>query len=401
MSAPDGELSVLMVIEGEIATTQLLEQVLKAGGPFGVTYRKAQLSSLAIEDLDSQTVPLFVRCGDPWLRLWIKLLRRAGHPYLYYIDDNLWEIQGDSPLALYYRDSTVRDSLRLAVSQAHQVLTNSQVLASYLGRFTSRACVLPPVFDFGLIEGCAREATTEIRIGFAGSTGRRPDLEVVRPVVRQVLDRIPGAVFEFCGALPVGVEPGPGVRFFPYVDSYADFIRFQAKRNWAIGLAPLRDTVANRSKTNNKYREYGACAIAGVYSNIDPYRGCVEHGVTGLLADNQPECWLSAIERLAFGAQERYRIGERAEQDVRAKYSVDFVASVWADCIGRTRFELLQRPSHLKRAYWTGGLWGLMAGKLRILGLQVEDAYRKGGASMVLSKTARRVAEGFARIRKG
>jgi len=398
---PDGELSVLMVIEGEIATTELVEQVLKAGRRFGVTYRKAHLASLTIGDLDSKTVPLFVRCGDPWLRLWIKLLRRAGQPYLYYIDDNFWEIQGDSPLAFYYRDPTVRDSLRLAVSQAHQVLTNSQVLASYLERFTSHACVLPPVFDFGLIEGCAREATTEIRIGFAGSTGRRPDLELVRPVVRRVLDRIPGAVFEFCGALPDGVEPGPGVRFFPYVDSYADFIRFQAKRNWAIGLAPLRDTVANRSKTNNKYREYGACAIAGVYSNIDPYRCCVEDGVTGLLADNQPECWLSAIERLAFGAEERHTIGERAEQDVRAKYSVDLVASVWADCIGRTRFELLQRPSHLMRAYWTGGVWGLMSGKLRILSLQVEDAFRKGGAFMVLSKTARRVAEGFAKIRQG
>jgi glycosyltransferase involved in cell wall biosynthesis len=394
----DDELSVLMVIEGEIATTQLLEQVLQAGRRFGIIYRKALLSSLTIADLNPRTVPLFVRCGDRSLRFWIKLLNHARHPYLYYLDDNFWEIQGNSPVALYYRDSEVRDTLRLAVSQAHQVLTNSEVLASYLERFTCRVRVLPPFFDFGLIEGCARPATAEIRIGFAGSSTRQQDLELVRPVIQPALDRIPGAVFEFCGALPVGVEPGPGVRFFPYVDSYVDFIRFQAGRNWAIGLAPLRDTVANRAKTNNKYREYGGCGIAGLYSNIDLYRGCVEHGVTGFLVDDRPESWLSAIEQLAFDAAERRRMGERAAQDVRATHCVSSVTGAWVECIGKTQLELSQRPSHLARAYWTGAVMEHTARKLRILGLQVEDAYRKGGAAMVVSRSARRAAEGLARM---
>jgi hypothetical protein len=394
----DDELSVLMVIEGEIATTQLLERVLQAGRRFGVVYRKTLLSSLTIADLNPRTVPLFVRCGDRSLRFWIKLLNRARHPYLYYLDDNFWEIQGDSPVALYYRDSEVQDTLRLAVSQAHQVLTNSEVLASYLERFTGRVRVLPPFFDFGLIEGCARPATAEIRIGFAGSGTRQPDLELVRPVIQPALDRIPGAVFEFCGVLPAGVEPGPGVRLFPYVDSYADFIRFQVGRNWAIGLAPLRDTVANRAKTNNKYREYGGCGIAGLYSNIDPYRGSVEHGVTGFLVNDRPESWLSAIEWLAFEAEERRRVGERAAQDVRAKHCVSSVAGTWVECIGKTRLELRQKPSHLARAYWTGAVMEQTARKLRIVGLQVEDAYRKGGAPRVVSRSARRAAEVFARL---
>ena len=394
----DDELSVLMVIEREIATTQLLEQVLQAGRRLGIVYRKVFLSSLSIADLDPGTAPLFVRCGDRSLRFWIKLLNHARHPYLYYLDDNFWEIQGDSPVAPYYRDSEVRETLRLAVSQAHQVLTNSEVLASYLKRFTGHVRVLPTFFDFGLIEGCARPATAEIRIGFAGSITRQPDLELVRPVIQPALDRIPGAVFEFCGTLPAGVDPGPGVRFFPYVDSYADFIRFQVGRNWAIGLAPLRDTAANRAKTNNKYREYGGCGIAGLYSNIDLYRGCVEHGVTGFLVDDRPESWLWAMERLAFEGAERRRMGERAAQDVRAKHCVSSVAGAWAECIGKTQLELRQRPSHLARAYWNGAAMEQTARKLRILGLQIEDAYRKGGVAMVVRRSARRAAEGFARI---
>jgi hypothetical protein len=260
------DLNLLMVIEDEIATTQLIEQVLHACHPLGIRYTKVRLAEMTFGHLNSRTVPLFVRCGDPRLHLWIKLLRRAKHPYIYYIDDNFWEIQGDSPVAQYYREPEIRQSLELAVTHAHRVLTNSEVLASYLHRFSTHLRVLPPFFDFSLIEDCAREQSEELRIGFAGSVTRSEDLQLIASVIEPVLYRFPNAVFEFCGVMPPGICSGPRVRFFEHTSSYADFIRFQARRNWAIGLAPLRDTSANRAKTNNKYREYGACGIAGIYS---------------------------------------------------------------------------------------------------------------------------------------
>jgi glycosyltransferase involved in cell wall biosynthesis len=384
-----------MVIEGEIATTQLVEQLLLACRPLGIRYRKVYLASLTFGHLDRWTVPLFVRCGDPGLGLWIELLRRAHHPYLYYIDDNFWEIQGDSPLVQYYRDPGVRQSLEFAVCHADRVLTNSQVLASYLQRFSERLRVLPSFFDFSLIEGCIREQTPELRIGFAGSPSRGGDLELIRPVVQPVLDRIPNAVFEFCGVMPAGLQPGPRIRFFDHTSSYTDFIRFQARRNWAIGLAPLRDHSANRAKTNNKYREYGACGIAGVYSDMPPYQGSVEPGVTGLLAGPSNAAWLSAILLLALEPDRRERIARRAERDVREKYCVLSVAGVWGDCIRETHAGLQRHPSHLMRAYMSGIVVERLARGVGILWLQVQDAYRKGGVRMVLSKTVERLSSGF------
>ena len=381
-----------MVIEDETATSQLVERLLYACRPFGVRYSKVLLASLTFGLLDRRTVPLFVRCGDPGLQLWIKLLRRANHPYLYYIDDNFWELQGDSPIAQYYRDPDVRQSLEFAVSHANQVLTNSDVLASYLQRFSARLRVLPAFFDFALIEGCVREETTELRIGFASSPSRGDDLELIRPVIEPVLDRIPNAVFEFCGVMPAGVLPSPRIRFFEHTSSYADFIRFQAGRSWAIGLAPLRDHPANRAKTNNKYREYGACSIAGVYSDMPPYQGSVEPGVTGVLVEASGEAWLSAILQLALEPDQRERIARRAERDVREKYCVASVAGVGADRIRETHNELGRRPpGHLTLAYLSGFVLKRWAREIQILWLQVQDAYRKGGTWMVLSKTAQRL----------
>ncbi len=386
------DLPVLLVVESDIATTQLIERLLLACRPFGVRYRKVYLAALAFTDLEPGVIPLFVRCADPALRLWIRLLHRAGHPYLYYLDDNFWELQGDSPVVRYYRDPQIRQCLQCAVSGARQVLTNSEALAVYLQQFTTRIRVLPPFFDFALIEGCVREDTPEFRIGFAGSSTRSDDLELIRAVIQPVLDHIPAAVFEFCGVLPVGIEPGPRVRFFPHMDSYAGFIRFQAARNWAIGLAPLLDTLANRAKTNNKYREYGACGIAGLYSNVQPYQSCVEPSVTGLLLEPSSESWLSAILLLAGQPDRREQIARRAQQDVRKKYCVRAVAASWAECLRESHTHLSGHPSHLPRAYWSGIVWERLAAHLRILGLQVQDAYRKGGAGMVLARTAQRVS---------
>jgi hypothetical protein len=389
------EISVLLVIEGEIATTQLIERLLQASGQFGIRYRKIHLASLKWQDFERHTVPLVVRCGDPLLKLWVDLLRRAGHPYLYYIDDNFWELQDNSPVGRYYRDPDVRESLALAVSQASQVLTNSEVLALYLGRFSERLRVLPAFFDFSLTDGCVPEETSELRIGFAGSANRADDLELIRPIIEPVLHCVPNSVFEFCGAMPAGVRVGERVRFFRYTDSYADFIRFQASRNWAIGLAPLRDHEANRAKTNNKYREYGACGIAGVYSNIPPYQDSVIPGTTGLLADTTTEAWLSAILFLLQHRVERERIAMTAQQDVREKHCVVGVARVWADRIREAHSELLNHPSHLRRAYYGSVVLNDMKRGVRIAGLQVQDAFRKGGMRMVVSKTVQRVTSGL------
>ena len=83
-------IDVLLVVEGEIATTQLIERILLACESYGLRYRKKLLSRLKIQDFSTDTIPLFVRCGDPVFERWVDLLLQARHPYIYYIDDNFW-----------------------------------------------------------------------------------------------------------------------------------------------------------------------------------------------------------------------------------------------------------------------------------------------------------------------
>lgn len=352
--------NVLMVVEGDIATTQLLEQILASARREGIAYRKVMLADLKVEDIQRDTVPLFIRCGDPSLRLWIERLCDARHPYLYYLDDNFWEIGGNSPIAEYYRHPSVRASLELAVGQAEKVLTNSDVLAAFLAQFNRSIDVLPASFDFSLIEIEQLAPQEEIRIGFAGSPSRVDDLEIIKPIMQPLLKKFPGLVFEFAGVLPAGVVESAQVRYFPHVGNYNEFIEFKQSRRWSIGLAPLRDTPANRCKTDNKYREYSACGIPAVYSNIPPYSGSVTPDVTGLLVPDTALAWCEAIERLLNNADLRSVMAKAAYADVLQRHSVKVVASKWANLLKDTarlveRSDVQPLREHKPKA-WLQGL---------------------------------------------
>lgn len=391
------KIDILLVIEGEIATTHLIEHMLCACRPHGIVYRKRLLSELLITDIQKFTIPFFVRCGDPSLRLWIDRLQQAGHPYVYYLDDNFWKIEGDTPLARYYQHPSIRHSLETALTHAHKVLTNSDLLADFLRGFNEKVDVLPSFFDFSLLEHPVHEPLDEIRIGFAGSSSRMADLEIIKPVIQSVLDTHQKTVFEFIGVMPEDLEVTARIRFFPHTADYESFIRFKEERQWSIGLAPLIDSYSNRCKTNNKYREYSACRIPGVYSDLPPYQRAVNEGETGLLVSNSPADWLSAIDKLVLNAPLRVKIASQAYDDAFEKHCVQRVSIVWAEqFIHVHRYMKKTRRNALKNNNFRRFLTTRFL-QLESLWVRSSNIYSQGGLRLLASKVFNRIKLIFTR----
>ncbi|MDX8437982.1 glycosyltransferase [Mesorhizobium australafricanum] len=379
---------ILVIIESEFATTHLIDQVMKACGAHGIRYRTRLLGKLQESDFDSSTIPLFVRCADPLVLTWTQALVDANHPYIYYIDDNFWRIPGNTPLAEYYRHPSTRKSLEFAIANALAVAVNSVELGKFISTFNKNIVLLPTFFDFSLIDGVHPPHTDEVRIGFAGSLPRIDDLDLVSQLVAPILEKFPQVVFEFAGVLPRGVAVGERVRFFPHVGDYKAYIRFQAERNWAIGLAPLIDNEANRSKTDNKYREYSACKIAGIYSDIPPYRGVVEQSVTGLLVDGNESSWRDALETLLEQPDRRLAMANAAYAHAKSRYDVLNVSREWASF-----FKSLDNAGAEKSKPL--GLVGLGARKIwrkiERIKVYVTIMYKEGGIALVTQKVIKRL----------
>ena len=113
----------------------------------------------------------------------------------------------------------------------------------------------------------------------------------------------------------------PNIRHHGLICQYDRYLRRFSRAGFDIGLAPLPDDVFYRSKTNNKFREYGAAGIAGIYSHNDVYSHCVQHEVSGLLVANDTDHWHDAIERLIEDEALRTRIQQQARRYVREHYS--------------------------------------------------------------------------------
>jgi hypothetical protein len=110
-----------------------------------------------------------------------------------------------------------------------------------------------------------------------------------------------------------------------------------------IGLAPLKNDLFHNSKTNNKFREYGACWVAGVYSNAEIYTDCVENGRTGLLVSNEEDAWYKAIKKLIDDPGLRESIQAEARAYVEKEYALNAFASSLMDDIN----QLLMTVSNL------------------------------------------------------
>lgn len=388
MVAMSSVANILVIIEAEIATTHLIEQIMTACASHGVHHRTQFLDRLRASDITPDTIPMFVRCADPLVLSWTQALFDANRPYAYYIDDNFWRIIGHTPLAAYYRHPLVRASLKFAVSHAQAVVTNSVELSRFLSSFSNHVTVLPSFFDFSLIEGVKPSPTDEIRIGFAGSPSRIDDLDLISPLIEPTLVRFPKAIFEFAGVLPKGVATGERVRFFPHTGDYNAYIKFQAQRNWAIGLAPLVDHEANRGKTDNKYREYAACRIAGIYSDIPPYSDVVKHSVTGWLVEGIQSSWFEALATLLDQPDKRAALANAAFEDVKSRYDVSHVSHQWARFFKQLAEQLsadakpLYQSSLNAKRFWR---------RLERIKLHLGIIFEEGGVPLVVLRILRKM----------
>ncbi|HBQ68358.1 MAG TPA: hypothetical protein DD781_18940 [Leclercia adecarboxylata] len=129
----------------------------------------------------------------------------------------------------------------------------------------------------------ARNTGNKIRVGWAGGGTHAGDLEILRPIIKALEDKVE---WVFMGMKPDNAkcEFHPGVPFEMYPEKLASL-------NLDLALVPLEINQFNECKSNLRLLEIGTCGVPIIATNIEPYR-C---GLPVTLVDNRFKDWMNAI----------------------------------------------------------------------------------------------------------
>lgn len=240
------------------------------------------------------------------LPIWRRL--RAKHRLVYEIDDDLWTIDPTNITAFVAHGLSTQDATEMAVRVAHMVTVTTEPLAEVLRQHHDNVVVLPNHIDGALLD-VQRPRRDRVTVGWAGGDSHLRDLAMFAPHLTRFLARNPHAEFHNIGTdfRTLLRIPGRFTNWSPNIWDYYRLIDFD------IGVAPLVDTVFNRSKSAIKALEYAALGIPVVATDSEPYRPFVLDGVTGFLVRHEHE-WGKRLYELANDAAMRAEMGAKAKE---------------------------------------------------------------------------------------
>jgi glycosyltransferase involved in cell wall biosynthesis len=319
-------------------------QLLKNRG--ALSYTAIKEKDATIHDVLGHDAVLFFRSSSPNLLKLLYFAKLSGKPVIFAVDDNFFELANSEMGAM--------DPVRLGaherfIRKADMVMVYSNPMLERAGRLNKNAVKIIPGVDFSVLEGLERQANCgKTRIVYATWRNKRDILsDLFIPAIKRLLQEYSGQVeMHFWGFVPEELKGTPGVNHMPRTD-YETYLRLLYSGAFDIGLAPLKDDEFHRSKTNTKFRDYGACGIAGVYSNVDVYSDCVRDRETGLLVVNTYEGWYGGIKKLIENPGLRASIKDKAFKYVREHYDTGRVAADLDEIIDNAL--MLKRPAVLSR----------------------------------------------------
>jgi len=219
----------------------------------------------------------------------INYLHALGIKVYYDLDDDLWNIDKQNPAKKHYTYDILSNIERI-ISMCDGVYVSTTPLKKIVEPLNSNIHVVPNLVELPVLPN--KVSKEKIRIGYAGSPSHVIDfskslISAIKKLNHKHKDKIE---FVFIGYVPddlknivtyhYGIEPNMYLETINYLD-------------FDIALAPLKNTVFNRSKSNLKWLDYSVCGACTVASNVFPYEE-INHMYNGVLVYDERE-WYDTL----------------------------------------------------------------------------------------------------------
>ncbi|MFC1540785.1 glycosyltransferase family 4 protein [Candidatus Margulisiibacteriota bacterium] len=212
---------------------------------------------------------------------------------------------------------------RQNVQLADYVIAGNRTLAEYARQYNDKGTIIPTVVDMKINTKPSPDNKTsgkKITIGWAGSYGTTPFIDLVRSALIKLLLKFPDLEVVLQGY--TGELKLERLKIVPWsLDT--------ERACWStfdIGINPLPDNEFTRGKCGFKIVQYMALGIPSVVSPVAANAEILENGEQGFWANNEEE-WIEKLSLLIRDGALRKKIGQAARQRAEQRYSIDAVKS--------------------------------------------------------------------------
>ncbi|EJN34992.1 glycosyl transferase [Pseudomonas sp. GM84] len=232
---------------------------------------------------------------------------------IYEIDDYIIEVPKKNAHARNM-PANMRELVTQGIALCDRVVVSTQPLADALSSLHHDIRVVPNMLAAPLWAGLTsrRQSSVRPRVGWAGGTSHRGDLELLLDVIKALADEVDWVFFGMCPDLlrPYVKEFHAGVPLAHYPQKLASL-------DLDLALAPLEQNLFNDCKSNLRLLEYGACGFPVICTDTKAYGGYLP---CTRVRDNTPEQWLEAIRMHLDDPQASYRQGDALREVVLRDY---------------------------------------------------------------------------------
>ncbi len=340
----------------QIGIRQPFEALCKQGL---IDYKVMEEVDAAEQTFKDSEVIVFIRNTNKDAYTLLREANRLNKRTIYSIDDHFLHLPNRG-FGIAMLDPDRRETFTRFLREAQVVRVGSPYFARHIQEnYNERTVCIQASVDFAWLDksGEPTRSRQSLVIGYEGSY-KEDDFEHVIPALLTIAEEYKHRIrLEFHGYIPSQLIGHPNAVYFTGGSDYRTFLHILARRAWDIGIAPLNDTLYNRCKSNNKFREYSACRIPGIFSNLPTYADCVSHEQTGILAEHRTEDWYHAIKRLIEDEPLRLHIKRKAYRYVKEHYTIARCAAQWEQLLTNKPIQVGPGNSRGEEIEAGSGLW--------------------------------------------
>lgn len=261
-------------------------------------------------------------------RLWQKLCRDEGVKTVFELDDDFWAIDPSNVAAYTYYDEAAQQRLKDNVAAADLVTVTTDTLADVVSQWNDNTAVLPNCVPAKLLDWPVPPDAEIVTIGYGASPSHARDFGEIAKPLKRVLQRYSDRAefhsvgHDFTGRVASIRGRTRHTGWLASVEDYYAAIDFQ------IGLAPLRDTRFNRSKSDIKLLEYAALGIPAVVSLVQPYTDAVNADCPAFGTGVGGRDWEIMLSDLIVNPDLRAELG-RGAREWAATRTIEANAALW------------------------------------------------------------------------